>query len=72
MKSHFRASKVNSMTTEPLSNDNSLELAKFAEKNNLSVATVINRILTQTINDGALVMALTPPFEGPVNSHSKH
>lgn len=63
---------MNRLNTESLSKEDSVALAKFAEKNNLSIPTVINRILSRTINSGALTQAISPPFAPPVNSYSEH
>jgi hypothetical protein len=61
---------VNNFEVEKLSEHELLALAQFAKNNNLSVATVINRILSNTINAGALPQAIYPPFEVTVNSNS--
>lgn len=63
---------MNKSNTEPLSKEDRFALAKFAEKNNLSVSTVINRILSLTINSGTLTQAIAPPFATPVNPYSEH
>lgn len=68
----LRGLKVNNSETETLSMADKLALARFAKQNNLPITTVINRVLSKTINSGALKQAIATPIKGTVNVYSKN